>query len=671
MVVTVSELRKITDKRQAKKVIRGLGADTSIAVLTKLNERYRDGKPAVSDSVYDLLYDAALELFPDDAFFGKVGGGSRADDQKLQYYMSSRSKFKDASWNLISNWVGKHSILIAAKKDGIALQLHYQGGRIVSAATQGKTGYTGKSVLHLILHCPNVPQTIATKADVFIRCEGIFPKSVSNEVLGITEGRGGRRNIAAGVLNRTQANSDTKAKMQHIDIIALQLFGSKKKLPDQYAALHAAGFKVPPYKVLEANELNADRLHRMLVNLKKTNYDCDGLVLTYADISLPVETSGNPDWSMAYKESDATTQVVAEVTDVVWNVGKTGKIAPTIKTKPVRLGDITASSFTGFSGTFILTGKRLAEGPGKAKPIGVGAKVLVERAGDVIPHIVSVVEGAKRAALPDVEYEHRGADFYVVTDEHTESQVVNKVIYALRALGVKGAADSSVTQIVQALAEQGESDPIDVLTYVLTDKELWDNVVGGARAKTVFANIEAALENCTFAQLMDASGVFQHLGVGRANDFAQANAQLGVGLPTKQDLKKAGYDLYTMAIGIYRMPEKTAREIEENWNLFVRFVNSTRGHGWSTQKKKVVSEDVEKEQPLRGKVVYLTGLRSPELAEKIKQAGGEIQSSFNASRCNLLIAKDVNANPAQKKYAQMSSSSELMSLAEFQTKYKL
>jgi NAD-dependent DNA ligase len=380
MGVTVSELRKITDKRQAKKVIRGLGADTSIAVLTKLNECYRDGKPAVSDSVYDLLYDAALELFPDDAFFGKVGGGSRADDQKLQYYMSSRSKFKDASWNLISNWVGKHSILIAAKKDGIALQLHYQGGRIVSAATQGKTGYTGKSVLHLILHCPNVPQTIATKADVFIRCEGIFPKSVSNEVLGITEGRGGRRNIAAGVLNRTQANSDTKAKMQHIDIIALQIFGSKKKLPDQYAALHAAGFKVPPYKVLEANELNADRLHRMLVNLKKTNYDCDGLVLTYADISLPVETSGNPDWSMAYKESDATTQVVAEVTDVVWNVGKTGKIAPTIKTKPVRLGDITASSFTGFSGTFILTGKRLAEGPGKAKPIGVGAKVLVERA---------------------------------------------------------------------------------------------------------------------------------------------------------------------------------------------------------------------------------------------------------------------------------------------------
>ena len=93
---------------------------------------------------------------------------------------------------------------------------------------------------------------------------------------------------------------------------------------------------------------------------------------------------------------------------------------------------------------------------------------------------MSVVEGAKRAALPDVEYEHRGADFYVVTDEHTESQVVNKVIYALRALGVKGAADSSVTQIVQALAEQGESDPIDVLTYVLTDKELWDNVVGGA-----------------------------------------------------------------------------------------------------------------------------------------------------------------------------------------------
>jgi uncharacterized ParB-like nuclease family protein len=284
---------------------------------------------------------------------------------------------------------------------------------------------------------------------------------------------------------------------------------------------------------------------------------------------------------------------------------------------------------------------------------------------------VSVVEGAKRAALPDVEYEHRGADFYVVTDEHTESQVVNKVIYALRALGVKGAADSSVTQIVQALAEQGESDPIDVLTYVLTDKELWDNVVGGARAKTVFANIEAALENCTFAQLMDASGVFQHLGVGRANDFAQTNAQLGVGLPTKQDLKKAGYDLYTMAIGIYRMPEKTSREIEENWNLFVRFVNSTRGHGWSTQKKKVVSDDVEKEQPLRGKVVYLTGLRSPELAEKIKQAGGEVQSSFNASRCNLLIAKDVNANPAQKKYAQMSSSSELMSLAEFQAKYKL
>ena len=70
MGVTVSELRKITDKRQAKKVMRDLGADTSIAVLTKLNERYRDGKPAVSDSVYDLLYDAALELFPDDAFFG-------------------------------------------------------------------------------------------------------------------------------------------------------------------------------------------------------------------------------------------------------------------------------------------------------------------------------------------------------------------------------------------------------------------------------------------------------------------------------------------------------------------------------------------------------------------------------------------------------------------------
>lgn len=673
MAVTVRMLRELGSPAATKKLLRSEGEANTVKVLTALNNKYRDGTPLIDDALYNMIYDAALDLFPEAEFFQTAGGGTGQDDVQLEFYMSSRTKFKDAKWSSIQSWVGSHDILVAAKKDGIALQLGYDDGELVFAATQGKTGHTGKNVLHLLLKCPNVPHRISLKKKIFIRCEGIFPTGVSHETLGITEGRGGRRNVAAGILNRVKATSDTKSKLAHLEVIGLQVFGSKLHLSDQYVALRKLGFKVPPHKVIPASELTGERLHNMLVSLKKISYECDGLVLTYNDVALKVETAGNPAWSMAYKESDETTQMQTEVIGVTWEVGKTGVLAPTIKTKPVRLGDITASSFSGFNAEFILTGKRLKDTElrgEKDKPIGVGATLLVERSGDVIPYIVKVITGAKKPALPDFEYEKRGANFYV-EEEHSQ-QTVNKIIYALRALGVKGAADSLVSQLVAEAEKDGNSDAVDVLVLVLTDKELWEKAVGGSRAKTVFADIQSAVENASFATYMDASGVFQHLGTGRARDFAQAYPQLGeLLLRGTTMVLKHHFDIRQKASELYRMPQKTADEIADNWNLFVQFVKLTRGHGWSAEKKRTVSKRIADELPMRGKVVYITGVRLPDLAEKIRQAGGEVQSSFNAKKCNLLVAKDINASATEKKRVLLADSAEVISVSDLVDRYGL
>lgn len=89
--------------------------------------------------------------------------------------------------------------------------------------------------------------------------------------------------------------------------------------------------------------------------------ECDGLVLTYNDVALKVETTGKRAWSLAYKESDETTQMQTEVIGVNLGGWENWRTCKTIKTKPVRLGDITASSFSGFNAEFILTGKRLKD----------------------------------------------------------------------------------------------------------------------------------------------------------------------------------------------------------------------------------------------------------------------------------------------------------------------
>jgi DNA ligase (NAD+) len=372
---------------------------------------YALNRPEISDQEYDALERELRDLeaeFPDlvtpDSPTRRVGEKPSEEFPSFvhrtpmlsldnTYSAEELREFEERIFRV----VGRREIAYTAelKIDGLSMALHYEGGRLVRAVTRGD-GVRGDDVtpnarairaIPLVLRGEDVPSALEVRGEVYLprtRFEAMNREREEAE----EEPFANPRNAAAGTMKSLDARVVAR---RGLDVFL-------------YAIAHLEGEHVPrgqweALELLRSWGLRTNPTSRRCAGLGEVlecveewrekrgslEYEIDGVVVKVDDFALQQElgfTSKFPRWAIAYKYPAVQAATVVEAIEV--QVGRTGKLTPVAHLAPVALGGATVSRAT------LHNEEEVAR-----KDVRVGDTVLIERGGEVIPKVVSVVEGKR------------------------------------------------------------------------------------------------------------------------------------------------------------------------------------------------------------------------------------------------------------------------------------
>ena len=390
-------------------------------------------QPSVPDAEYDRLMRELIaieletpELKTIDSPSQKVGGQALKAFTQVTHQvpmLSLDNVFSSEEWQAFVKRIqdrlnSDKSIVICAepKLDGLAVSLRYEQGILVQAATRGD-GSVGENITENIRTIKSIPLKLRGESGVDfpdaieIRGEVFMPKASFEHLNTMAMKKGEKsfanpRNAAAGSLR--QLDSKITAK-RNLDFYAygLGFVGELANSKSVYlknshyqrlCQVKALGLPMCPEVRLLDDQQQVQKFYQDILDKReKLSYEIDGTVLKVDDIFLQEKlgfVARAPRWAMAYKFPAQEELTIVE--DVEFQVGRTGAITPVARLTPVFVGGVTVSNATLHNQDEI---ERLG--------LRIGDTVIIRRAGDVIPQIVSVVlekrcDNAKEIAFPQV-----------------------------------------------------------------------------------------------------------------------------------------------------------------------------------------------------------------------------------------------------------------------------
>ena len=372
-----------------------------IKEINKLNENYyNNSKPLVSDSEYDFLKNEVLLLekkynFLDhkDSPSKVVGFKPSKNFKKVDHKVPMLSLANAFSEEDLINFEKKIINYLDEKKnfqieysaepkiDGISASLIYQNGKFVRGLSRGD-GKSGEDITTNLKTINDIPKSIDAKDfpnEIDIRGE-VFIKN--SDFKNLSNKFANPRNAASGSLRQKNPEDTKKIPLKFI----AYTFGYQKlmKIKNQNEFLKKLkewGFKTNPLNKLinGTNNLmiNYKKIERQRDNL---DFDIDGIVYKINDFQLQKRlgfVANAPRWAIAHKFS--ANSGTSKILDIDIQIGRTGALTPVAKINPINIGGVIVSNATLHNEDEI-----------RRKDIRVGDTVTVERAGDVIPHIISV-----------------------------------------------------------------------------------------------------------------------------------------------------------------------------------------------------------------------------------------------------------------------------------------
>ncbi len=368
---------------------------------------YQADEPTVSDAEYDKLRLRLLALEKEYPHLAKANSPSkRVGAAPLEKFgkvthavpmLSLANAFADED---VLEFLGRvrrflnlsedASVAVTAepKIDGLSLSLRYENRKLVQAATRGD-GAEGENVTSNVFTVKDVPQTLPASAPDVVEVRGeIYMSNKDFAALNEKQIQAGEktfanpRNAAAGSLRQLDPTITAARPLRFF----AYAWGEAPKLPgatqwDVVQGFKAWGLPVNPLMVLchSADELLA---HYRLIESQRASldYDIDGVVYKVNDLALQARlgfVSRSPRWAIAHKFSAEQATTVLEAIDI--QVGRTGALTPVARLKPVTVGGVVVSNATLHNEDEITR-----------KDVRIGDTVIIQRAGDVIPQIVSV-----------------------------------------------------------------------------------------------------------------------------------------------------------------------------------------------------------------------------------------------------------------------------------------
>ena len=399
----------MTEKETAQKRIEEL--KKTIIHHSKLY--YINDNPEISDFEYDKLFYELIaleekypELAASDSPTKRVGGAALDKFEKVNHSVRMGSLSDVFSYEEIEDFVQKtesalgHTVVFSVepKIDGLSVSLKYENGTFTVGATRGD-GLVGENVTENLKTVRTIPLSLPDALPLIeVRGEIYMPRK-SFEALNAKREENGEalfanpRNAAAGSLrqldSRITASRGLDIMVFNVQQIEGKAFSGHTESLDY---LETQGFHVIPYrtKATTAEEIIA-KIEELGALRDDLAFDIDGIVIKCDSLSERIEIGENtstPKWAIAYKYPPERKST--ELLDIVIQVGRTGVLTPKAILSPIRLAGTTVSAATLHNIDFI-----------RERDIRIGDTVYVQKAGDIIPEVVSVeMKDRKADAVP-------------------------------------------------------------------------------------------------------------------------------------------------------------------------------------------------------------------------------------------------------------------------------
>lgn len=491
-------------------------------------EYYVLDKPTMSDYDYDHklrrleeLEQAHPETVTPDSPTQRVGGQALSSFEPVRHRVPLESlqdvfDFDEvrAFDQRVQSAVAGAVYVVEPKVDGLSVALEYENGLFVRGATRGD-GQVGEDVTANLRTVRSIPLRVdGAPEHLIVRGEVFMPKKVFHTLNDERERRGealfaNPRNAAAGSLRQ----QDPKiAAQRKLDILVFNVqwsdgvaFQTHEETLDYLAQ---KGFKVIPHKLCTTMDQVTERITQIGEDRDQFSFDIDGAVVKVNDLSQRAvlgSTAKFPRWAAAYKYPPEVKP--SRLIDIVVQVGRTGVLTPKAVLEPVRLAGTTVTSATLHNQDFI-----------SDKDIRIGDTVLVRKAGEIIPEVLSVVLDKRPADsrpyfLPKtcpvcgapVERDEDGAHMRCTGAECPAQLLRNLTHFASRdAMDIDGLGVAVVENLVNAGLVKTPGD-----LYFLKEEDVAElDRMGKKSAQNLMAAIERS-KSQDLARLIYAFGIRQ------------------------------------------------------------------------------------------------------------------------------------------------------------------
>lgn len=370
---------------------------------------YDEDKPEISDFEYDMMMNELKNLekqFPNliskDSLTQKVGGHVKEGFTEVTHEVPLQSlqdvfsfeelkEFDDRVRKQLSDNGKNLKYVVETKIDGLSMAIKYENGILVQAATRGN-GTVGEDVTNNAKTIKSIPQKLSEPVNIIVRGEVFIGSKEFDKMNEEREIQGkplfaNARNAAAGSLRQLDSKVTAERPLDififNIQKLENNTFNSHF---DQLQYLDKLGFNVNPVKIPCCNIDEAiEAIKKIGDDRESLSFGIDGAVVKVDNLDYREElgtTYKTPRWAIAYKYPPEQKETILE--DIVCQVGRTGAITPVAILKPVKVAGSTISKTTLHNEDFV-----------KEKGLKIGDTVIIQKAGDVIPEVVQVVESKR------------------------------------------------------------------------------------------------------------------------------------------------------------------------------------------------------------------------------------------------------------------------------------
>ena len=617
---------------------------------------YEQDEPEISDFEYDKLTRRLKEierlhpeLITKNSPTQKVGGKNKNIFSQVVHDVQMQSLQDVFTLEEVESFVDKvheefgknTSFSVETKIDGLSVSLEYVDGKLVRGSTRGD-GFVGEDVTANIMQIKDIPHSLNTNDTVEVRGEVYLPRKefekINEELLKNKKQQlSNPRNAAAGTLRQLDSKLVKKRNLS-IFVFNIQKGMNFSKHSEGLDYLQNAGLKTIAVRYVCTTK---DEVIEAIKNIGKMRddleYDIDGAVVKLDDIQIRQEmgqTVKVPKWAVAYKYPPE--QKETKVLDIALQVGRTGQVTPVVILEPVRVAGSIISKTTLHNFDFM-----------KEKDIRIGDRVIIQKAGDVIPEVNRVLIEKRDGA--EKEYEipkycpvcgeelERAEDEVALRCSNSEcpAQIYRSITHFVSrdCMDISGMGES----IVDTLIEKGLlQDVADI--YYLNYNDIYN--LDGFKEKSA-ENIILAIQNTknnSLDKLIFGLGI-RHIGKKASKILAQnfddideiANASI-------EELNSLNDFGEIMAISVYNFFKKdeTKKIIEKLRNAGVNLKGS---------------KEEKKSDILADKTICITGsfdnYSRDEIVKIIEENSGKASTSVS-KKTSYLIAGEAAGSKLNK-----------------------